>query len=180
MNTEQGREVKIYPRCFPESNHYFQTGISGIVDRLSNEGCSTSYIFIHLNRYTLAECLLQFPNFNEEDDVIIISTPQLMPVAVFWLTENRHVRAVFKSTTSMDEVINTISDNRLGDKMLTMPLKRHHMISLREMQVLKQTLEGHSLNDLQETHYRPASTIHGWKAGIARKLGVRKLRHIFS
>ncbi|TNL02360.1 hypothetical protein CYD30_27020 [Kosakonia cowanii] len=173
---QEGSVIPPPPVCWPEGDIFFRTGVSGLSCRLKYSGSAGGYCFINLSGHTLRSFIDDFPDI-KNTDIVIISSPRLMPLAHFWLAESVRVRAAFTSGTAVDEIIFRLNAAGAGGKTACPPPDRQ--LSFRDVRFLYSCLKGVSTVQLQKTYRRTYSTLKGREASLARKFGVRKLQHLF-
>ncbi|TNL02465.1 hypothetical protein CYD30_26770 [Kosakonia cowanii] len=166
------------PVCWPEGDIFFRTGVSGLSCRLKYSGSAGGYCFINLNGYTLRSFIDDFPDI-KNTNIVIISSPRLMPLATFWLAESRRVRAVFSSGTSVAEIIFRLNAAGTCGKKVWPRLSPDRQLSFRDVRLLNYYFNGVSKVHLQKTYRRAYSTLKGWEASLTRKFCVRKLHYLF-
>ncbi|WP_049101600.1 hypothetical protein [Klebsiella oxytoca] len=174
------RNMKIQgPVFWPPGDIYFGTGASVISECLREAGVQKEYYFMNLDRHTLRAFIRDFPGFRH-DNVIIICSRRLLPLAFFWLKESKRVRAVFESSVSVKKIIQVLRDAG-NDKPLPFTVRAaSRTLSIQDLVMLRDYIEEGNMAALQRKYRCSSSTIYRRKMIIAKKFSVRKLAHVFS
>lgn len=97
------------PKCWPEWDIYFSSGVAFLQGELSSRGIQMPFFFLHLDAYTLRDFLLYYPQ-DADVRIVIISSQQLLPLAHFWMAKYRQVCAVFDSKTKIEDIVATLKE----------------------------------------------------------------------
>lgn len=163
---------------WPADDNYFGNGVMGIIDSLNSsflQHDKQNYFFIKLTGSLLLNFMSLFPLLGKSDKkIIIISNPQLMPLALFYYQEFENVIAVFEKNTPVNSIINQLQKEQTNRSMG----RKLEVLDRNDVFLLKCFLNGCSLKLVQELYKRQPSTIFGWKKKLACKLNVRKLGHL--
>ena len=162
---------------WPISDLFFGYGVKSLLTGLDQSSDENDYFFINLNRHTLKFFLQDFAEFRSKK-IIIISSPRLMPLATFWLTESNKVCALFGSCTPVEEIVRVLNIMPPETKTSLPALRAKETMSLREVFFLKNYLEKGKLARFPLLPSMGSSTLKNRKISVARKLGVRKLEQI--
>ena len=175
---------------WPVDDFYFRAGACALSEQLEEHAKNQSFFFINLNRHTLRAFISEFtgitPNniieFTEivHNNIIIICSRRLLPLAHFWLKESRCVRAVFDSDMSVERVMMSLNKLQPDHEVMLPVCRRPLRLTHQDLLFLRSYIEQSNVLSLQLKLACSCSTIYRWKMMIARKFGVRKMEHIFS
>lgn len=163
---------------WPLNDYYFMSGARALSEALTISGCETRYSFVHLNGHSLMSFIEQ-PPFRHQQNIVIITSTHLMPLASFWLAKNSNVCAVFGSASSVRDVYNGLLNSPPGDKIIQPDVNVEQQLSPSDVRLLTYFLKGGNVHDLQNKYGNSHSTVAAWQKKILMKLGVRKTGHLF-
>ncbi|HED1256314.1 TPA: hypothetical protein R4S16_003869 [Citrobacter amalonaticus] len=163
---------------WPLNDYYFMSGVRALSEALTTSGCETRYSFVRLDGYSLVSFIEQSP-FRHRQNIVIITSRHLIPLASFWLTENSNICAVFGSTSSVKDVYNGLLNSTPGDKIIQPGVNVEQQLSPSDVRLLTYFLKGGNVHDLQNKYGNSRSTVTAWRKRILLKFGVRKTCHLF-
>lgn len=163
---------------WPFNDYYFMSGARALSEALTTSGCEIRYYFVRLDGHSLMSFIEQ-PPFRHQQNIVIITSPHLIPLAYFWLTENSNICAVFGSTSSVRDVYNGLLNSPPGDKIIQPAVNVEQQLSPSDVRLLTYFLKGGNVHDLQNKYGNSRSTVAVWRKKILVKLGVRKTGHVF-
>lgn len=165
--------------CWPVVDFYFRAGISILSKQLKKNVKRQCFSYINLNRHTLRAFIRDFPEITS-DNIIIICSRRLLPLAYFWLKESRRVRAVIDSGVSVERITQALNKLQPGDEIIFPASLRPRMLTHQDLYLLSHYIERGEVVSLQSKLGCSCSTIYRRKLMTARKFGVRKIEHLFS
>lgn len=163
-------------KCWPENDIYFKAGVSFLQERLNADGIQHTFLFLHLNGYTLKNFLSDFSP-DKDDSIVIISSPRLLPLAKFWMANHHNVCAVFDSSTNIETLVKIL-------KTLPSPNGNRNVIEYfpkiteKDILILRHYLSSGKMDYIQHRYSRPYTTVQQWKTKLARKFSIRKLEYL--
>lgn len=159
---------------WPTSDIYFGYGTFLLNQMLNIKDTSTHYFFVNLTRQTLRQALNEFPRM-EWRNIVIISTPELIPLARYWLSAYHRTSAVFESTCSLETVIHELRlQFGTGNQIVCIKSRQRNVLNQRDVSLLRYFLDGGNVMPLGKKYQRSYQTIYRWRAEIFRKLGRKR------
>lgn len=168
---------EISANCWPENDVYFSHGVNGLCRHKENMPSLMGYYFVHLNGFTLKNFINDLGSMSSSR-IVIISSPLLMPLAYFWLTESSRVCAIFETGTPVNRIKEGLMSISVKGKLLAPNFDTSRCLSIHDVIFLKFYLEENSMSLIQEKFCRSYKTLNGRKCAIARKFGIRKLSQL--
>ena len=165
--------------CWPVEDFYFRAGISVLSEQLKTNVKSQCFFYTNLNRHTLRAFIRDFSGITS-NNIIIICSRRLLPLAYFWLKESRRVRAVFDSGVSVESIAQVLNNLQPGDEVMFPASRQLRRLTYQDMFLLRHYIEQGEVVSLQAKLACSCSTVYRRKMMAARKFGVRKIEHLFS
>ncbi|EAA8999429.1 hypothetical protein RS429_004411 [Salmonella enterica] len=159
--------------CWPDNDIYFHYGTLAMDKMLIKNDGWKPYFYVRLSNFTLRDFLRDFST-TQENNIVIISGPTLLPLAYFWLEKSHRVCAVFESSCPINDIIYSLNTLRAGGQIAPPSVPCTRRLTSRDVSVLKHYIGGGDMKDFQLIHSRAYSTVQGWMALLARKFSVRK------
>lgn len=165
--------------CWPVGDFYFRAGISVLSEQLSTNVKKPVFFYINLNRHTLSAFIRDFSGITS-NNIIIICSRRLLPLAYFWLKESRRIRAVFDSSMSVERIAVSLNELQSGGKVMLPASRRTRRLTHQDVFLLRHYIERGDVVSLQLKLACSRSTTYRRKMMVAQKFGVRKIEHLFS
>ncbi|MBH2712869.1 hypothetical protein I5L07_21820 [Serratia marcescens] len=164
-----------------QANIFFNTGVEMLKNELilhGNERFKYA-IFIDFNKYILRELLPdRFLKITSSHEVVIITSPQLRALALYYIKNIKNVIAVIDANKPLSDILNELLPITHNEEHSTSNIQSGSYLTSKEIFLLTSLLNGKPAYRLARDLSRSRKTIYSHKVNLSRKLKVKKLEHL--
>lgn len=136
-------------------------------------------IFVDLSRATLVDVINLF-NGIAMKRIIIISTPELLPVAQYWYRIYKQIIAVFCTRTKIDKILHKLRELKTLKREFFSHLSRGEKLTYKDYSLMISHIKDYYHPYKNEGVKSTTSTIYSSTRRLCMKLKIRKLHHLLS
>lgn len=166
---------------FNNKNHYFNIGVSEIQRYIElnteRDVVYENLVFLDLSRYTLSE-IVELMSQKIMYRIVIISAPDLLPVAHFWFKTNKQVVAVFSSNSSFSLVKDKILRFKKEERCFFSKVPKSQKLTFKEYNLMRLYLKKLDYSSILKKNDYVKSTLYTVTRRLCLKLKIRKISHL--
>ncbi|EMW1018133.1 hypothetical protein AAEK50_005092 [Serratia marcescens] len=166
--------------CWPESNVFFKNGVTYLKSELLHYKCNRykSVLFVDFHVSMLKIMLpSEFLKLSRLYEIVIITCPELRPLALFYFKYFNNVVAVFDLGKSVSDILCELIVIRSGERSVC-PVISGSYLTKREAYLLESFLNGKSVYRLARELSVSCKTIYNQRSFMSKKMMVKNLEHL--